>query len=51
VANIGMPQVLSGGRREPCLVTLGDDLSGIDQFCSIEQPDYSAADVIRVLLG
>jgi len=51
VANIGMPQVLSGGRREPCLVTLGDDLSGIDQFCSIEQPDYSAAHVIRVLLG
>jgi nitronate monooxygenase len=51
VANVGMPQVLSDGRREPCLVTLGDDLSGIDQFCTLDEPDYMAADVIRVLRG
>lgn len=50
VANIGMPQVLPNGDRERCLITLGDDLSGIDRFCSIAKPEYSAADVIRVLL-
>ena len=51
MANIGIPQVLSDGRREPCLLTLGDNLSGISQFCSIDSPDYAAADVVRVLLG
>ncbi len=51
VANIGMPQILRDGAREQCLVTLGGDLSGIDQFCSVENPEYSAADVIRVLLS
>ncbi len=51
VANIGMPQVLRDGSREQCLVTLGGDLSGIDRFCSLENPDYGAADVVRVLLS
>ena len=51
VANIGLPQVLADGNRELCLVTLGDDVSGISRFCSIEKPGFTAADVVRVLLG
>jgi len=51
LANIGMPQVLADGSRERCLVTLGDDLSGITRFCSVQNPDYTAAEAIRVLLG
>jgi len=51
VANIGMPQILADGSRERCLITLGDDMSGISLFCSVENPEYTAADVIRVLQG
>ena len=50
-ANIGMPQRLSDGSYEKCLVTMGDDLVDIGRFCPDGQPDYSAADVVRVLLG
>jgi nitronate monooxygenase len=51
VANIGMPQKLADGTEERCLITLGDDYAGVGRFCTPEDPDYSAADVIRVLLG
>lgn len=51
VANIGMPQALADGGWERCLVTLGDDVSGIGRFCRAGGCDYSAADVIRVLQG
>ncbi len=51
VANIGMPQRLPDGSRELPMVTLGDDFSGIGRFCSGDNPDYSAADVVRTLLG
>jgi nitronate monooxygenase len=51
VANIGMPQPLAGGDRERCLVTLGDDFAQIGRFCHAGSRDYTAADVIRVLLG
>ena len=50
-ANIGMGQVLAGGSREPCLITLGDDSAGIGRFCTAGNLDYTAADVIRHLLG
>ena len=50
-ANIGMGQVLPNGSREPFLVTLGDDFLDVDRFCSVEKLDYTAADVIRHLLG
>ena len=50
-ANIGMGQVLPDGSREPCLVTLGDDFLDVGRFCTVEKPDYTAADVIRHLLG
>ena len=51
VANIGMPQRLADGSSELPLVTLGDDFENIGRFCKAGQPDYSAGDVIRVLLG
>jgi nitronate monooxygenase len=50
-ANIGMPQHLPDGSYEKCLVTMGDDLIDIGRFCTPENLDYSAADVIRVMLG
>ena len=51
VANVGMPQRLPDGSTEPCMITLGDDLTAVGRFCSLQHPDYSAADVIRILLG
>ncbi len=51
VANVGMPQRLPDGSTEPCLITLGDDLTSVGRFCSLQHPDFSAADVIRILLG
>ena len=50
-ANIGMPQRLSDGTYEKCLVTMGDDLVDIGRFCSPGNLDYSAADVIRTMLN
>ncbi len=50
-ANIGMPQRLPDGSLEKCLVTMGDDLVDIGRFCSEGNLDYSAGDVIRVMLG
>jgi NAD(P)H-dependent flavin oxidoreductase YrpB (nitropropane dioxygenase family) len=51
VANIGMPQILRDGTREKCLITLGDDFAGVGRFCAGGNPDYTAADVVRTLLG
>ncbi len=51
VANIGMPQRLADGSHELPLVTLGDDFENVSRFCGGDQTDYSAADVIRTLLG
>jgi nitronate monooxygenase len=51
IANIGMPQSSGDGVRERCLVTLGEDFAGIGRFCDADHPDYTAADVTRVLLG
>jgi nitronate monooxygenase len=50
-ANIGMPQRLPDGSYEKCLVTMGDDLVEIGRFCGSGQLDYSAADVLRAMLG
>lgn len=50
-ANIGMGQLMPDGSREPCIITLGDDFARVGQFCSAERPDYTAADVVRHLLG
>ena len=50
-ANIGMGQLMPDGTREPCIITLGDDFAHVGRFCSAERPDYTAADVVRHLLG
>ena len=51
VANIGMPQRLPDGSSELPLVTLGDDFENIPRFCSNGNPDFTAADVIRIMQG
>jgi nitronate monooxygenase len=51
LANVGMPQRLRDGTYELCLVTLGDDLVNVGRFCKNGNPDYTAEDVIRTLLG
>jgi nitronate monooxygenase len=51
VSNVGMPQRLPDGTEELPLVTLGDDLVNVGQFCTADQVDYTAADVVRILLG
>lgn len=51
IANAGMPQRLADGTHELCLITMGDDLAGIGRFCPAGRLDYSAADVVRTLLG
>lgn len=50
MANVGVPQLLGDGSGEKCLVTMGDDLADIGRFCSPGSLDYSAADVVRVML-
>jgi nitronate monooxygenase len=50
-ANIGLAQRLPDGSLEPCILTLGDDFANIGRFCTSEHPDYTAADVVRHLLG
>jgi nitronate monooxygenase len=51
MANIGLAQRLPGGGLEPRILTLGDAFANIGRFCTPEHPDYTAADVIRILLG
>jgi len=50
-ANAGMPQVLPDGSVEKYLVTMGDDLTDIGRFCPNGSLEFSAADIIRILLG
>ncbi len=49
--NIGLGQVLADGTREPGIVTLGDDYLNIGRFCTLDKMDYTAADVVRHILG
>ncbi len=51
IANAGMPQRMADGTDEPCLITMGDDLKKMGRFCKTGNPDFSAADVVRNLLG
>jgi nitronate monooxygenase len=50
-ADIGMGQVTPDGRREPGIVTLGDDFANVGRFCPDGRLDYTAEDVVRHLLG
>ncbi len=49
-ANIGLGQLREGGRREPPLLTSGDDLVALGTFLG-DRERYSAQDVIEHLLG
>ncbi len=51
LANIGLAQVRANGFVEPPLVTLGNDLNTVTQFMAPGHTSYSAADVVRTLLG
>lgn len=51
LANIGLPQVLPDGSLEQCLITLGDDFADLGRFCTPDQPGYTAADVVRIMLS
>lgn len=51
MANIGYPQLRSGGYLEPGLVTSGNDLTELGPFLPADGSAYCAADVIAVLLG
>ena len=50
IANVGMPQIRNDGSTELPLLTLGDDVAGIPRFCDGDNPEFTAADVVRVLL-
>jgi nitronate monooxygenase len=51
LANIGLAQLTADGGHERALLTLGDDFTDIGRFCTADKPDYTAADVVRVLLS
>lgn len=51
MANIGMAQRMKSGSLEQALITTGDDLMHLDRFASLAHPDYTAADVVRILLA
>lgn len=50
-ANVGLAQRLPSGGTELPLVTLGDDLADVSRFCKTGSLDFTAADVVRVLLN
>ncbi len=50
-ADVGYGRVLSDGTRESGIITLGDDYLNVGRFCTQENPDYTAADVIKKILG
>jgi nitronate monooxygenase len=51
MANIGLGQVRAGGLTEAPLITAGDDVANLARFLPADTDSYSAADVIRRLLG
>jgi nitronate monooxygenase len=50
LANIGYQQKRNGKREEYGLITAGDDLFAVKQFLKPGRTDYTAADVISLLL-
>lgn len=50
-ATVGLGQVRKDGRREPAIVTAGNDLANIARFIPEGQNHYSVADVISRLLA
>jgi nitronate monooxygenase len=50
LANIGYQQKRNGKREEYGLITAGDDLNAAKQFLKPGRTDYTAADVVELLL-
>lgn len=50
-ATVGLGQVRRDGRREPALVTSGDEIAGITRFMRPGATTYTAGDVVATLLG
>jgi nitronate monooxygenase len=50
LANIGLAQVRNGKRIEHPLITAGDDLTSLGRFLKPNRTDYSAKDVVDMLL-
>jgi nitronate monooxygenase len=52
MATVGLPQTRGRGRFvEAGVVTSGDDLPGLVRFMAAGSVDYTAADVVRIILG
>ena len=51
LSTIGLGQVRADDRLEPALVTAGDDVRNLAAFLPAGRSTYTAADVIRYLLG
>ena len=49
MANIGLGQIRWGTYREPALLTLGSDLSGVEELNKIYSGSWSSVDVIEYL--
>jgi nitronate monooxygenase len=51
MANIGLGQRRPDGRTEPPILTAGDDLSDLARFLAPGARSYSAAEVVRSIMG
>lgn len=51
MANIGLGQVRAGKHFEPGLLTAGDDAGSVKRFLKPGRESYTAAEVVRELLG
>jgi len=51
MASAGFGQRLPSGALEPPIITLGDDCVNIGRFCTEGRSEFSAADVIRIILS
>lgn len=51
LANVGLAQVRRDGFSEPALVTAGEELNAVATFLGPGRTTYSAADVVRAVLG
>jgi nitronate monooxygenase len=51
MANVGYAQTRASGVTEPALVTVGDDLNTAAQFLAPGHADYTAAEVVALLMS
>lgn len=51
VTNVGYPSLMQDGSKDLPMVTLGDDYVNVGRFCKGTSPDFTAADVVKGILG